>query len=547
MADDLDTLTAFASIDPTRVDAVGTPANGIPFLILKQADPEELLKEFVDGLCEVSGCPTCHDRYQALNDTDGFVEKARLKAKERDALSDSDFAFPKQRKEPLPDAAHVRDAMARFEQVQGVSAEERKEAARRILARAKHFGIHVSEDTAVARAAKQTAPDKSVPEGEAESQTDEHIDGPEGPVGGPEAHDGGEPGHQSLGDVKPPMADGQGDTAPDKGVPTGEAESQTRELGKAGPPEDGTGDHLADGEHQTAGAEAAAEHQTEEIGKAGSADSDPGSSAWEHKDVELGERAEALTNELGEVVHEFTQREKAEGGASKSTRRALSRVRQLLENPAAIKEMARMTTSAAEALKMLDEADAARRAEKTAKKAQDKAFRKAVAKAAAKKAAKAAPKDDETTAKGAEAPEAAKSTTKLSKSDLRKQVEGLQGTVAKLAAQDGRRIPVNAAGVTAFLRNPETQESAFKAFEDAVGAAEADLAKAKEASNEYALAQARRDLLQAKNQLTAVKMIAGEHARTHDIEMVVRAQRGQGVPLLSNRHQLPDDNRLRAV
>ena len=40
----------------------------------------------------------------------------------RSDLPESVFAFPKQRKEPLTDADHVRNALARFDQVQGVTA-----------------------------------------------------------------------------------------------------------------------------------------------------------------------------------------------------------------------------------------------------------------------------------------------------------------------------------------------------------------------------------------------------------------------------------------
>jgi hypothetical protein len=39
----------------------------------------------------------------------------------RAELPDSVFAFPRQRKEPLTDADHVRNALARFDQVEGVS------------------------------------------------------------------------------------------------------------------------------------------------------------------------------------------------------------------------------------------------------------------------------------------------------------------------------------------------------------------------------------------------------------------------------------------
>jgi hypothetical protein len=53
------------------------------------------------------------------------------------------FAFPKERKEPLNDASHVRNAIARFDQVQGVSDSEREAAWRRIRTAARKFGVEV--------------------------------------------------------------------------------------------------------------------------------------------------------------------------------------------------------------------------------------------------------------------------------------------------------------------------------------------------------------------------------------------------------------------
>ena len=70
---------------------------------------------------------------------------ANLSEKKRDELPDSAFAFPKQRKEPLTDASHVRNAAARFNQVQGVSAEDRKEAQRRIERAAEKLGVELSK------------------------------------------------------------------------------------------------------------------------------------------------------------------------------------------------------------------------------------------------------------------------------------------------------------------------------------------------------------------------------------------------------------------
>ena len=64
---------------------------------------------------------------------------------EKDRLADEEFAFPRERKEPLTDARHVRNAIARFDQVEGVSDAERDEAWRRILAAAERYDVQVSE------------------------------------------------------------------------------------------------------------------------------------------------------------------------------------------------------------------------------------------------------------------------------------------------------------------------------------------------------------------------------------------------------------------
>src|SRR5436190_7256504 len=60
-------------------------------------------------------------------------------------LPDSAFAFPKERKEPLTDARHVRNAIARFDQVEAVSDAARDRAWERIKAAAKKFDVDVSE------------------------------------------------------------------------------------------------------------------------------------------------------------------------------------------------------------------------------------------------------------------------------------------------------------------------------------------------------------------------------------------------------------------
>jgi hypothetical protein len=68
-----------------------------------------------------------------------------LSTAEQDRLPKNEFAFPRERKEPLTDARHVRNAVARFDQVEGVSDAERDDAWRRILAAAKRYDVDVSE------------------------------------------------------------------------------------------------------------------------------------------------------------------------------------------------------------------------------------------------------------------------------------------------------------------------------------------------------------------------------------------------------------------
>ncbi len=70
---------------------------------------------------------------------------AHLSAEDRDALPAREFAFPKQRKEPIEDAAHVRAAVARFMQVKGVTDAERDEAWTRIQSAAKKFDVDLHE------------------------------------------------------------------------------------------------------------------------------------------------------------------------------------------------------------------------------------------------------------------------------------------------------------------------------------------------------------------------------------------------------------------
>lgn len=68
-----------------------------------------------------------------------------LSTKEKEALPETVFAFPKQRKEPLTDASHVRNALARFDQVKEVSDADRDLAFANIKKAAEHYGVDIQE------------------------------------------------------------------------------------------------------------------------------------------------------------------------------------------------------------------------------------------------------------------------------------------------------------------------------------------------------------------------------------------------------------------
>jgi hypothetical protein len=71
---------------------------------------------------------------------------SKLDQAQRDRIPESRYAFPNEQKEPLNDAAHVRNAIARFHQVKNVTDTERDEAWKRIQSAAKTFGVEMNEE-----------------------------------------------------------------------------------------------------------------------------------------------------------------------------------------------------------------------------------------------------------------------------------------------------------------------------------------------------------------------------------------------------------------
>ncbi|GAB6194839.1 DUF6582 domain-containing protein [Lysobacter xanthus] len=70
---------------------------------------------------------------------------SRLDEQQREHLDERQFAFPKERKLPIEDATHVRNAVARFDQVEGVSDDERDAAWKRLQAAAKKYDVELDE------------------------------------------------------------------------------------------------------------------------------------------------------------------------------------------------------------------------------------------------------------------------------------------------------------------------------------------------------------------------------------------------------------------
>ena len=70
---------------------------------------------------------------------------SKLSSEERARLDTGSFAFPQERKEPLENASHVRNAIARFNQIKNVTDDERDAAWKRIRAAAKKYGVEINE------------------------------------------------------------------------------------------------------------------------------------------------------------------------------------------------------------------------------------------------------------------------------------------------------------------------------------------------------------------------------------------------------------------
>ena len=81
---------------------------------------------------------------------------AELDTRGRDKLDKREFAYVDKSGEghlPIPDEAHVRNAIARFNQTEFESASAKEAARKKILAAAERYGIEVAKDDNIRKSA----------------------------------------------------------------------------------------------------------------------------------------------------------------------------------------------------------------------------------------------------------------------------------------------------------------------------------------------------------------------------------------------------------
>lgn len=529
-------ITEFEWLDPERVDAVGSPANGTPWLMVKsEAEDGPVYSE--DGMVK-------------------FVSAAarRKFARSGVAMANGDF--------PIPDEGHLKSAIGRLGNYHG----DVGKAKRHIIKRARALGLThlLPADWGVSKDMDSQAEDENVEFPSPEStqgQTREMHPG-SGPKSGDVSQDGGDPPSSRY--TKPPrdlkQGDGLGDTAPSKTVPKGQALGQTQGLTRKSegenqdfadadhPEADMTGDAAPNGAAEARDAETEGETQTRENERKGGKgsgdqmrregaqtqkakrriegdnpeDTKPHSPQWEGKDAALAEGAHQLLSQAMELVQQFESREKAEIRSKKAIKAHYPDIRhaaKLLTGLAngktvtgpATKEIEDMTQD--ELIKLLDQRDAAKRkAEmKKARKAQkaiQEADPEAVQARQARKAAKAA-------RKVAKAAGAALDTDRLTKGlteALAQAVRPLEDRLANVENQPARAVPMASAAGLGDTAGPRGSydASAFKALEDRVAAAQSPAERQR-----------------AGAELLKAKMIATERLRE------AQGKTGQPVALLS--------------
>jgi len=134
-ADGNSELRKFKKGDELPAGVLETMAKRVAAILQKQANPAKFLH-------------ACNENCFHVEDSELAKETKKKGGQE---LHASEFAFvgdaddPSTWKLPIHDAAHVRNALARFNQTEGIPAGEKDKVHARIVAAAKKFGVEVSE------------------------------------------------------------------------------------------------------------------------------------------------------------------------------------------------------------------------------------------------------------------------------------------------------------------------------------------------------------------------------------------------------------------
>lgn len=439
----LDEITEFEFLDPERVDAVKGPANGTPFLMLKSVDENPLLDtDDVTKSCGDDECDVC---------------KAKLKAKQRNALSDKDFAIPETRSYPIHDESHARNALSRVSQ--HGTPDEKKRVRAAVHRRYPDIGESdaekaMSEDETNAEKATQESVQAQQARGASpsgsEGQTRENLAREHG--GGGE-YTPNIPHRTSGGNVD--VHARHGDTAPDKTDRRGESLSQTRQV----QPDDAA---KAEGDEDEASKAKAKPIEVD------NPDND--------KDDDWDDDAKKALGDLNAALEAIRSLRNPE-----AINRAATLTSGLVDGntQTATKEVDMTPAEVAAAIKAaFDERDEAKRLKKQRK---------------AEEAAKAeAVKSTEDVEKGAQTPESTTGTENAA--DV---IKGLQERIAALEGQPAAARPfVNASGLQAgaiapVQRSQAVEGNAFKSLDDRVE-------KARESGNGTVLREALRERAMAK-------------------------------------------------
>lgn len=251
-------------VEPTvraeQSDDYRTVAHGRPAMPKEIAEHEERMRPVREAKA------TRREEFLRRNDAEyGVVRSSELTAKQRDKLGDDQYAVPETKQLPIPDAEHVRDALARFDQTDFPSEEAKVTARKRLLKAAKKYGVQVDAGDDAKRASQPSvsqvhvnAPLKQV---RVASTHDEEED--DAKRGVPASTDDKDCDDKKMSDASAEDKDEDGDGVPDDEDPA-DQDDQADDDDDDAKPKDKQVDSTAGDDQDEGESEKAAEQPAEE-------------------------------------------------------------------------------------------------------------------------------------------------------------------------------------------------------------------------------------------------------------------------------------------